>query len=192
MRFTDDDYAELLAMYLGDGSISHHARTHRLRIALDTKYPTIILETSALLMRCFPHNLIGSVTAHDGAMIFVSVYSSHLACLFPQHDPGPKHLREIALEPWQEDIVARSPWSFIRGCIRTDGCCFVNRTGPYEYMSYDFTNMSTDIVRLFINACDLVGVRTRPTRWKKSGVWHVRINQRPSVALMLEHVGKKT
>ena len=42
MRLSADDYAELLAMYLGDGHISHHARSDRLRIALDTRYPEII------------------------------------------------------------------------------------------------------------------------------------------------------
>lgn len=42
IRFTSEDYAELLAMYLGDGCISQHARTQRLRIVLDAKYPGII------------------------------------------------------------------------------------------------------------------------------------------------------
>jgi hypothetical protein len=39
MRFTAEDYSELLALYLGDGCISNGPRAHRLRIALDAKYP---------------------------------------------------------------------------------------------------------------------------------------------------------
>lgn len=35
-------YAYVLGMYLGDGCISRAARTHRLRITLDTAYPDII------------------------------------------------------------------------------------------------------------------------------------------------------
>jgi hypothetical protein len=193
MRFSDDDYAELLGMYLGDGCISQSPRTFRLRITLDLRYPVLIRDTQRLLTRCFPANGVDVVTAgRKGECADVSLYSTHLPCLFPQHAPGPKHLRVIALEPWQDQIVARSPWTFIRGCIRTDGCCFVNRTGPYEYVSYAFTNMSTDIVRLFVGACDAVGVTTRATNGDARGIWHVRINQRSSVALMLDHVGRKT
>ena len=100
MWFTTDDYAELLAFYLGDGCVSEGARTARLRIALDAKYPRIIADIQALLGRCFPSNPVGIVEAHGGSMVFVSLYSTHLACLFPQHGPGRKHERAIALEPW--------------------------------------------------------------------------------------------
>ena len=83
-----------------------------------------------------------------------------------------------------------APWAFLRGCIRSDGCAFINRTGPYEYLSYEFSNYSKDIVDLFVSTCDQVGVATRVNRFRRR--WSVRINQRASVALMLEHVGKKT
>src|SRR3954452_16281796 len=56
MRFTQSDYAELLGFYLGDGCISDHARTQRLRISLDSKYPGIIEAARSLLRRCLPHN----------------------------------------------------------------------------------------------------------------------------------------
>jgi hypothetical protein len=196
MRFTNEDYAELLAVYLGDGCISTHPRTSRLRIALDAKYPRIIKDVSRLLERCFPHNPVGLVEAHGGTMYFVSLYSAHLECLFPQHGKGLKHRRPIVLEGWQSEIVEATPWPFIRGCIRTDGCAFINRTDvhrdqPYEYLSYDFSNMSTDIVELFIDACDRVGVFTRVNR-NRRGLWKVRINRRRSVALMVNHVGLKT
>jgi hypothetical protein len=154
MSFREGDYAELLAMYLGDGCISSHARTYRLRIALDTKYPGIIAACRSLLERCFPENPVGEVVAYGGTIAFVSLYSGHLPCLFPQHGGGLKHERVIALEPWQAQLVESSPWPFIRGCIRTDGCNFINRTGPYRYLSYDFTNMSRDIVALFVGACE--------------------------------------
>ena len=81
------------------------------------------------------------------------VYNSHLSCLFPQAGPGKKHQRAIALEPWQAERVAAAPWAFLRGCIRSDGCVFVNRTGPYEYLTYDFYNLSAEIRQLFVDAC---------------------------------------
>jgi hypothetical protein len=106
----------------------------------------------------------------------------HLTCLFPQHGPGLKHKRRIVLEPWQREIVDSAPWPFIRACIRTDGCAFINRTNvhrpqPYEYLSYQFTNMSTDIVELFTGQCERVGVFTRVNRSRR-GLWDVRINRR--------------
>ena len=67
LSFCDVDYAELLGLYLGDGHISELARTQRLRICLDSRYPAIVSEADALLRRCFPCNLVGRVRFHDGA-----------------------------------------------------------------------------------------------------------------------------
>jgi len=191
MRLTPEDYAEVLGLYLGDGCISTHPRTHRLRIALDARYPAIIADTKCLLERCFPQNPVGLVEAHGGTMYFVSVYSSHLPCVLPQHGPGLKHKRQLHVESWQWEQIEQAPWAFMRGCIRSDGSCFVNRTGPYEYLSYDFSNMSKAIVDLFTAACDLVGVAYRVANGNAQGLWDVRINRRASVAAMLEHVGRK-
>lgn len=188
--FTSADYCEALALYLGDGWISRHPRTQRLRIALDEKYPGIIEETATLLRRCLPENRVDVVDKSRPGCVNVSVYSTHLACLFPQHGPGRKHARRIELEAWQRQLFEQAPWAFIRGCIHSDGCAFVNRTGPYEYLSYAFSNKSADIIALFCDACDLVDVKYRATINSK-GVWHVRINRRESVAGMERHVGLK-
>ena len=107
----------------------------------------------------------------------------------PQHGDGPKHGRRIALETWQMRQLEQAPWSFLRGCIRSDGCVFVNRTGPYSYLSYDFCNKSQDIIELFTEACRLVGVGYRLTCWR--GRFRVRINRRGSVKRMLKEVGVK-
>jgi hypothetical protein len=64
-----------------------------------------------------------------------------------------KHERDIVLEGWQTAIVEASPWTFLRGLIRSDGCVFVNRTGRYEYVSYEFSNRSAQIRDLFMDAC---------------------------------------
>jgi hypothetical protein len=190
MRFTPEDYSEFVGLYLGDGCISAYGRTFRFRLTLDKQYPGIISDACGLLMRCLPANRVDVVNRAEGC-VDVSVYSSHLPCLLPQHGPGPKHSRHIALEPWQAEMLDRCPWPFIRGCIRTDGCSFINRTGRYEYLSYDFTNRSDDITQLFIDACERVGVRPRASRSHAGGVWRVRINRRACVTLMEEHVGLK-
>jgi hypothetical protein len=173
-----------------------HPRTFRLRISLDAKYPGIIEAVRALLDRIFLQNSVDVVrNGTTGDCVNVSAYSNHLPCLLPQHGPGLKHRRRIELEPWQSHILDAHPWPFIRACIWTDGCAFINRTDvhrakPYEYLSYGFANMSTDILGLFVGACDRVGVVTRVNRNRK-GLWDVRINRRGSVALMESEVGLK-
>jgi Homeodomain-like domain len=185
MSFTPSDYSELLGLYLGDGHVVRLARTWRFRLFLDSRYTEIVCESRDLLRRCFPRNSVGTVFAHEERMTVLSVYSSHLECVFPQHGPGMKHTRRICLESWQDEIVAAAPWHFLKGCIRSDGCSFVNRTGPYEYLSYQFSNHSPDILDLFCQTCDLVGVEYR--RYERS----VRINRRSSVARLKDKIDVK-
>jgi hypothetical protein len=183
--FTPGDYAELLGLYLGDGHITQMARAQRLRLMLDAKYPGIVADAAELIARVVPQNKVGRQFSHQGRMVTLFAYHRHWTCLFPQHGPGKKHDRLIAFEPWQQELIAEAPWSFLRGCIRSDGCFFINRTGKYEYESYDFANLSREILDLFVATCAQVGVACRV--YAK----HVRIYRRESVALMLEHVGRK-
>jgi hypothetical protein len=185
MRFEPADYAELLGLYLGDGHISALPRTERLRIFLDARHSRIVDETEALLQRCFPDNRLSRFRPHGKRMVVLSVYNAHLSCVLPQYGPGKKHERPITLELWQEAQLRAAPWGFIKGCIRSDGCVFINRTGPYEYLSYCFDNHSADIRGLFVDACRRVGVECRPAGTS------VRIYRRGSVALMMRHVGVK-
>ena len=183
--FTSADYAELLGLYLGDGHICVARRTYRLRVSMDAAWPGVRDDARELLRRCFPDARVGMVGADAGATSILSVYGSHLPCLFPQHGPGKKHERPIVLEVWQEQHVAAAPFAFLKGLLRSDGCRFVNRTGPYAYASYDFSNRSQDILGLFTDACDQVGVTYRRNAER------IRVCRRPAVALLDEHVGPK-
>ena len=78
------------------------------------------------------------------------------------------------------------PWRFLRGCIHSDGCAFVNRTGRYEYLSYEFANHSQDILDMVEIAFGLVGVKARRYAIR------LRVYQRASVALLEAHVGLKS
>jgi len=180
-----ESYAELLGLYLGDGHITRTARADRLRLFLDAKYPVVVNESEAILRTVLPANRVGRVVAEEGRMVVLYAYSSHLTCLFPQHGAGKKHERHIALEPWQHGLVDAAPWSFLRGCIRSDGCVFINRTGRYEYLSYSFHNLSQDILDLFERTCLEVGLRPRRSRM------YVRLNRRDDVAQLLARVGTK-
>jgi hypothetical protein len=186
LRFTASEYAYLLGLYLGDGCIQRLGRTYSFRLSMDAKYPEILAEAREVMGRCSP---TGRVSEHlagpDKTVAVLCVYGNHLPCLFPQHGPGKKHNRTIALETWQESIVEAHPWRLIRGLIQSDGCRFVNRTGKYAYPSYDFAQVSDDIRAIFMDACMRVGLNARQYSLR------VRIYRRESVALLDEHVGPK-
>ena len=150
-------YAYLLGLYLGDGCLSlGRGGVYRLRITLDKKYPQIIDECRLAAGLVLP-NRVGQ-NDRPGC---VEVYShaNHWGCLFPQHGPGPKHLRPIVLAGWQHDIaMARYPHLLIRGLIQSDGWRGTNRIrGRYEYSCYQFSNRSADIRELFAAACERMG-----------------------------------
>lgn len=117
-------------------------------------------------------------------------YSAHWPCLFPQHGPGTKHERAIALEAWQREILGAYPWRFLRGLIHSDGCRSMNTIRhskrTYTYPRYNFTNRSDDIRALFCEYCDMVGVE-----WRRMSRWNISVARRASVALMDRHIGPK-
>ncbi len=143
------------------------------------------------MRRCFPANSVSGHVRPGHRMVVLSVYSSHLPCVFPQHGEGLKHLRLIQLEDWQTRIADEHPWRVLKGLIRSDGCSFVNRTGRYEYPSYHFANKSDGIARVFEDACLRVGIDYRCNFNVRRGLWEFRINRRASVALLDRHVGVK-
>lgn len=116
--------------------------------------------------------------------------------VFPQHGPGRKHTRPIKLEPWQREITHRFPQRFLRGLIHSDGCRCINRfsvplpsgrVGRYAYPRYFFTNLSEDILGLFCEHCELVGVR-----WTRSNYKNISVSHRDSVTLLDTFIGPKS
>lgn len=182
-------YAYLLGLYLGDGYICRAGRTYRLRISMDSRYPGLI-EEARLAIDAVLAPSRGSVQHfRDKNMVEVSAYSNSLPIVFPQHGSGPKHMRPIRLEEWQESIVDVHPGLFVRGLIYSDGCRVTNRVwgGKYEYPRYFFSQVSADIMELFCRACRQLGVE-----YRFNGPRSVSVARRPSVALLDGLVGPKT
>ncbi|MEU2871482.1 transcriptional regulator [Streptomyces olivoreticuli] len=191
-------YVYLLGLYLGDGHIVHY-RKHRvpsLSIACDDRRPGLIDAAAEAIGRVFPDNKVCRVQSIG--CTYVKTYSKHLPCLFPQHGPGKKHDRRIALESWQQQLVDAHPWEFIRGLIHSDGCRITNwatrlvkgQRKRYEYPRYFFTNTSEDIIRLFTDTLDKVGIEWKPCRQSRRAQ-NISIARRDSVALMDAHIGPK-
>ncbi|MEW2577638.1 helix-turn-helix domain-containing protein [Streptomyces syringium] len=191
-------YSYLLALYLGDGHIIQYSehRVPSLMITCANDWPGLMDDCEKAMRAVFPNNSVCRVRrtgCHN-----VKMYSKHLWCLFPQHGPGKKHERLIALEPWQEAIVDEYPWEFIRGLVHSDGCRITNWTTRlvggvrkrYEYPRYFFTNKSEDILYLYADTLDIVGVEWTMTRRGKDP-FNISVARKDSVALMDAHIGPK-
>ena len=125
----------------------------------------------------------------------VTAYWKHWPCLFPQHGVGPKHLRRMALEKWQEDIVGEHAGAFVRGLVHSDGCRVTNWTERtvagsrkrYEYPRYFFSNASAGIVEMCCWALNVLEIQhTHPKRDV------ISIARRDAVARLDELVGPKS
>ena len=188
-------YVYLLGMYLGDGCISEHARNvFRLRIFLDLRYPLIVDECEAAIRALAPQNKVhrlerrsNFVDRPEPSDVAVSAFSKTWPCLLPQHGPGRKHERHIALTGWQEQLVDQRPEQLIRGLIQSDGCRFMN-TGRNNWVCprYAFSQKSDDIRSIFCDACDRLGVR-----WTKAGDRTIYVSRKADVATLDSFIGPK-
>jgi hypothetical protein len=189
-------YSYLPGIYLGDGYlVNASARSPVLEISLDPRYPGIVDECSIAIERVVDVRAKTSLrTTPKGEAIRLVATSRLLPLIFPQHGPGKKHERAIALVRWQQGIVSQFPNEFLRGLIHSDGSRVVNRfkiklpSGPrqYEYPRYFFTNLSADIRGLFCGSCDQLGIR-----WTQSSSKNISVAHRRSVAILDSFVGPK-
>lgn len=178
-------YSYLLGLYLGDGCISAQPKgVFKLRIVLDIRYPGIIKDAATAMAE------VGNRSVHIGQKaencVEVSSYSKAWPCLFPQHAPGRKHNRTIALAAWQAEFVGRHPSELLRGLIHSDGCRFVSTGRNWAWPRYAFSNRSQDIHRIFRQACELIGVH-----WTASGRYTTYVSRKADVALLDEFIGPK-
>ncbi|MFB9601897.1 helix-turn-helix domain-containing protein [Streptomyces roseofulvus] len=191
-------YAYLLGLYLGDGHIaqSRAMRVPSLSVTCADTWPGLIDACVEAMQSVLPGNRASKVQKQG--CVDVKITSMHLRCLFPQHGPGRKHERPIALEAWQQEIVDAHPWEFIRGLVHSDGSRITNWTEKmiggqrkrYEYPRYFFTNSSADIIALFTDALDRVGVEWKSAHQSRVAR-NISVSRKASVALMDLHVGPK-
>ncbi|MFE7814556.1 helix-turn-helix domain-containing protein [Streptomyces sp. NPDC057433] len=191
-------YVYLLGLYLGDGHIvqNRSMRTPSLSVVCAESWPGLMETCESAMRSVFPNNSVCRVRRKGCREI--KLYSKHIQCLFPQHGPGKKHQRLIALKPWQQELVGNHPWEFVRGLIHSDGCRMTNwatrmvrgERKRYEYPRYFFSNKSDDIRALYTDTLDRLGVEW--TQCTRDGVpFNISVAKKASVALMDLHVGPK-
>jgi hypothetical protein len=182
------EYAYLLGIYLGDGTISKAARdVWKLRVVQDTRYPGVIGEIVRAMHAVLP-NRVGVMRRGTTNCVEIYSHSKRWPLIFPQAGPGRKHERKIELTAWQWGIVWQDPGMFLRGLIHSDGCRVTNRVwhGKYAYPRYFFNNESEDIRQLFREACDLLEIEHRDNRPNS-----ISVARRASVAKLDAIVGAK-
>ena len=151
---------------------------------MDARYRSIV-------DRC--KNAVREVADHKAANVpakgYVEIYScwKHWCCLFPQHGAGRKHHRPIRLEDSQLALVERHPSEFITGLIHSDGCRVINQVKGFGYPRYFFSNRSDDIRAIFVRACALIGVESRP-----SNRYTISVARRDSVLILDRFIGSKS
>ena len=190
----EEAYAYLLGVYLGDGWVRVGPRNvYQLRIACDLRYPEIIDEIATHIVIVRGVDKVGFATRTG--CVDVNAHWKHWPCVFPQHGPGRKHERRIELAAWQQPIVAAHPKALVRGLIHSDGNRHFNEvtrklpSGPkrYRYSRYMFTNASTDILGIFTEALDTLGVH-----WTQTTPRIISVARRPDVAFLDTFVGPKS
>ncbi len=110
----------------------------------------------------------------------------HWPCLLPQHGPGKKHNRRIALEPWQQALVDQATEEFVIGLIHSDGCRVVANDRGVRSIRYHFSNRSEDIIGLFTAALDNLGIH-----WTRSTKYIVSIYRKADTARLDTFIGPK-
>lgn len=180
------EYSYLLGLYLGDGCISRSRRVWRIRIVLDAKYPAIIDRCREAIDSVMPGQR-AAVKKMPTNCFEVGLYSKHWPCLLPQHGPGRKHNRLIALEPWQQALVDQATEDFVCGLIHSDGCRVVANDRGVRSIRYHFSNRSKDIIGLFTAALDQLGIP-----WTRSTKYIVSVYRKAATARLDEFVGPKS
>ena len=186
-------YSELLGWYLGDGYLSSARRgVFNLHIYNDRQYVVANARIQDLMRQVKPGGR--PHTRLVPGCVITTVGWKHWPCLFPQHGPGKKSQRRIALEPWQESIAEAHPAELLRGLFHSDGCRPVNAITKrvkgvetrYEYPRWQFTNHSDDIRALCGLALDQADVA-----WRRSSPVTISVSRRAAVARLDELIGLK-
>jgi hypothetical protein len=186
-------YAYLLGLYLGDGCITMGRKgVYALQVACCDDWPGLIDAAEVAMSAVMPSSSVFRVPRQGCTS--VNSWSKHWPCLFPQHGPGRKHERRIALEARQRRIVEAFPGQFARGLFHSDGYRGLNRirrelrSGDrwYAYPRYLFVNESADIRALCGEVLETLGVS-----WRYSKPNTISVARREAVARLDEFVGPK-
>jgi len=160
-----------------------------LRIVLDACYPGIAFAARDA-MSAVRGRLANITPQRNFRAVTVSSTWAQWPEVLPQHGPGRKHERSIALTAWPRSHTHAHPRALVRGLFHSDGCRFVahqrSRGRSYAYVRYAFSNRSDDVKAILGEHLDLLGIG-----WRLASATNVEIARRADVAELERFVGPK-
>lgn len=156
-------YSFCLGIYLCDGYIvqSKQHRVPNITFYNDYQYPINTREWCDKIQIIFPENKVNCKKKPSSNCVIVKVYNNCIWDLFPQHGKGKKHDRKLILEDWQKEIIKEFPEEFIKACVQSDGCIYIQKVSNRQYHRHNFINKSEDIIDFFLWALSLVGIQKK-------------------------------
>jgi hypothetical protein len=180
-------YSYILGLYLGDGYIDKikDKNLYKIRISQDVKYEKLVELIRFSIGKFFGGSCF---SIKEKGCCQITLYKKNLNLYFPQHSRGYKHLREIKLTPFQETWINKI--ELMRGLFHSDGSFYKSRRGKYVYDNYNFTNKSTDILNMFGDCLDSIGV-SYGVRVKQNGIWVIQVQRKKDVEMLKQVLGDK-
>lgn len=180
-------YSYILGLYLGDGYLDKikDKNLYKIRITQDKKYPKLLELIRSSIQEFFKGTCF---LANCQGCYQITLYKKDLNLYFPQHSKGYKHLREIKLTEFQKENVDNI--ELLRGLFHSDGSFYIRKSNNKIYYNYNFTNKSKDIIDIFTNCLDSIGI-SYGTRIKKNEIWVVQIQKTSEVKKLHSILGDK-
>lgn len=147
LKGKEKEFSFILGAYLGDGHVVKNSRCEKLSIYNNIIDTNVIAEQVRCLSIIFPNNSVSTYKQLNSNCLEVNVNHSKMKEIF-NHASGKKHERKIKLDNLQRNIVNKFPKEFLKGLFWSDGSRYLHKQGKYEYILYNFTNVSKDIIDL--------------------------------------------
>src|SRR5689334_5710425 len=116
------EYAYLLGVYLGDGTISAgRRRCYRLRIFMDSRYPRIIGEVVTAMRAVMPPSIAKIQAKPPHNLVEINSYSNAWPCLFPSTARGASTSARSSSRPGSRRSSTASPRHSSAACVTRTG-----------------------------------------------------------------------
>ncbi len=178
-------YSYLYGLYLGDGCVYLHKKgVYGLMIALDMKYPKLINEVYESLST-FHNNKVQTRIRYVNCCN-LTIYGKYINVLFPKFGIGNKYKNMVFITKELQDNLCYK--SLLKGLFQSDGSYYYDNYNDKYF--YNFTNMSVDIINIFIMCLNNLDIKYT-LNIKKNNVYVVYIRRINEVEKMMKIVGIK-
>ncbi len=144
----NENFAELIGMYLGDGNLGNYPRCHYLRIYCNLKERQYAHEIKWILEKVFSKKCYEYKRPLEGVS-YLEISGKDLDKKLGM-PVGDKIINKVRIPEW---IFEKEKYiiSCLRGLFDTDGCCYI--TGK-KYRIVNFTNRNIVLLKNFKNALE--------------------------------------